>query len=55
MIETWEALQEFGVVVLYWPLLTVAAFGVGASLLLVLAELLMYATYRVLTRIGFLD
>lgn len=51
----WIELQELAVYVLYWPLMTVAAFSVGLVLLLVLAEALMYASYRVLTRIGFLD
>lgn len=55
MSEIWVELQELAVVVLYWPLVTVAAVGAGGAVLLVLAELLTYATYRVLTRIGFLD
>ncbi len=51
----WIALQEFGVYVLFWPLLTVGLLTVSAAILLAIAELLMYATYRVLTRMGVLD
>lgn len=50
----WVELQQLAVLVLFWPLTTLAAFAAGASVLLALAELVMYATYRVLTRIGFL-
>lgn len=54
MAVIWTELQTLFVLVLFYPLINLAAFAAGAALLLGLAEMLMYATYRVLTRIGLL-
>jgi hypothetical protein len=51
----WANLQQMAVIVLWWPLLTLAAVMVGAAILLAIAELGMYIAYRVLTRVGMLD
>lgn len=51
----WIELQALAVYLLYYPLMTLGAFAAGLAILLGLMELLTYATYRVLTRIGFLD
>lgn len=52
MNEIWQQLQALFVLTLFYPLVNLAAFTAGAALLLGLAEMLMYATYRVLTRMG---
>ena len=48
----WQQLQALFVLVLFYPLINVAAFAAGAALLLGLAEMLMYAIYRVVSRLG---
>ena len=48
----WAQLQALFVLVLWYPLMNVALFATGAALLLALADLLMYVTYRLLTRMG---
>lgn len=55
MLEAFQRMQLLLGWVLFIPLMALGAFAVGAAVLLMLAELLMYGTYRVLTRIGFLD
>ena len=52
MAVIWEELQALFVLVLWYPLINLAAFAAGAALLLGLADLLMYVIYRVLTRMG---
>jgi hypothetical protein len=52
MAVIWEQLQALFILVLWYPLINLAAFAAGAALLLGLAELMMYVTYRLLTRMG---
>lgn len=54
MTTIWIELQQVAIYVLFYPLVTLVAFAAGCAVLLGLVDLVMYATYRVLTRMGFL-
>jgi len=51
----WIELQEMAVLVLFWPLVTLAAFVSGGAILVVLAELLMELARVFLARMGLLE
>jgi hypothetical protein len=54
-VTMWVEMQELAVYVFAIPLLNLAAWAVGCVMLLAIAEMLAFAAYRVLARLGVLD